>query len=470
MPEFRLDRNRPRTPRPASIPRIKCCLGIPTRTLRLRERLFDFPVKLLLDILRVVASKVFAVLAIATVIVAGTFFWMWIREQRGLQDRVATLRIEVETAHRDWQTNRVRALGAEMLLNRLEASRPNPILRPSDYLQWRTEMQAAEAALGAARVARDRAKAFHEETRRSLQTLEDKVDTTFDKLVLVARKTGWTIAIAAAVFLIGPLSWKIFWYYGVAPFAGRSPPMNVLPPDTPGTCRAEASGKVLEVLVEPGTPLLTRMEWLQQYAPSLGKRTRFLLDWRYPFTSYASGLREMTEVRVKPEHAADRVVLTSADDPNAYLVAVRLEEHPGIVLRPGVVVAIRGDIVVRSRWCLGSVHAWISGRLRHVLFAGTGTLYLVGHGGVDLQTAETPVIVEEVLVLGYDGRAAFATARTETFWPYFRNRTSLFDYRFPGGQTFVRQIAAPAEARARSNPFIRTVDSLFNAIGKVLGF
>ena len=242
------------------------------------------------------------------------------------------------------------------------------------------------------------------------------------------------------------------------------------PIDSPGTCRSVQHGKIVEVTVEADLPLLTRMEWLQQYGPNLGKRTRFLLDWRFPFISYASGLREMTEVRVKPGQPADRAVLTSADDPNAYLVALELDNHPGIVLKPGVVVAVRGAISIHSRWRLGSIHAWISGRLRHILFAGTGTLYLTGHGGVEWHTVTTPVVVEEALVLGYDGRAAFATARTETFWPYFRDRTSLFDYRFPGGQAFVRQTSAPADARARSNPFMRTIDGLMNAVGKVLGF
>jgi len=427
-------------------------------------------VKLLLDILRLLAGKFLAVLVLATAIIGATFFWTWTREQRGLQDQIATLRIDVDSTRRDWQTNRVRALSIEMQLHRLEAARPNPVLHPSDYIEWRAEMQAAEAAVATARNTRDRAKSLYEGARERLTVLEGQIDTTFENLILIARKTWWTIAVAIGVFLFGPLVWKGFWYYGIAPLAERSPPMHVLPADVPGTCMATGSGKVLEILVEPDAPLLTRMEWLQQYSPTLAKRTRFLLDWRFPFISYASGLREMTEVRVRPGQPGDRAVLTSAEDPNAYLVAVELKNHPGIVLKPGVVVAIRGDIVLQSRWRLGSVHGWISGRLRHILFTGTGTLYLTGHGGLEWHTSDSPVVVEEALVLGYDGRAAFATARTETFWPYFRNRTSLFDYRFPGGQGFVRQTAAPVGTRTRSNPFMRTVDAVLNSVGKVLGF
>ncbi|MBL9126635.1 MAG: hypothetical protein JNL97_03255 [Verrucomicrobiales bacterium] len=426
--------------------------------------------KLLLDTLRLFAGKIAAVLAVAAVVVGIAFLVSWAKSQKNLRSDIASLRLRTEASLRDWQTNRVRALNVEMQLHRLEADRPNPILRPNDYLAWRAEMQAAEATVAAARNARDRAHALHEELRTRLASLESRVDDTLEALIHTAHDTAWTIGIAAAVLLAGPFVWKAFWYYGIAPVAGRSRPIHILPPNTSGTCRAVRQGKGIEVTVEPHRPLLARMDWLQQYGPGLEKRTRFLLDARYPFVSYASGLREMTEVRCKPDHAADRVLLTSAEDPNAYLVAIELEDHPGVVLKPGVVVAVQGPITLRSRWCFGSVHAWISGRLRHILFAGTGTLYLSGHGGIEWHASEAPVVVEEALVLGYDGRTPFATARTETFWPYFRERTSLFDYRFPGGHGFVRQSSAPSEVRRRANPFVRTVDAILNTTGKLLGF
>ena len=426
--------------------------------------------KLLLDTLRLFAGKIAGVLAVALVVVATAFFVSWFRSQQSLRTDIASLRLETEASLRDWRSRRVHALDLEMRLHRLEADRPNPILHPSDYLVWRTEMQVAEGAVAAARNARDRAQTLHRELRVRLEGMEARIDTTLDAVIQTARETGPTIAIVALLFLAGPLAWKLFWYYAVAPIAGRSAPMNVLREDAPGTCRAVHQGKWIEVLVEPGRPLLTRMDWLQQYGPGLEKRTRFLLDARLPFSSYASGLREMTEVRARPGQASDRVVLTSAEDPNAYLVALQLENHPGVVLKPGVVVAVHGPISLHCRWCLGSVHAWISGRLRHILFAGTGTLYLTGHGGVEWHDTPVPVVVEEALVLGYDGRSPFATARTETFWPYFRERTSLFDYRFPGRHGFVRQTSAPPETRKRSNPFARTVDAMLQAVGKILGF
>jgi hypothetical protein len=103
------------------------------------------------------------------------------------------------------------------------------------------------------------------------------------------------------------------------------------------------------------------------------------------------------------------------------------------------------------------------------LFCGTGVVYVSGTGGVDLCAQDAPVVIEEALVLGYDSRAAFATVRTETFWPYFRGKTSLFDYRFEGRHAAIRQTTALPAAR-QGNPYVRTVDAVLNGIGKLLGF
>ena len=73
-------------------------------------------------------------------------------------------------------------------------------------------------------------------------------------------------------------------------------------------------------------------------------------------------------------------------------------------------------------------------------------------------------------MIGYDSRSVFRTVRTETFWPYFRNKTSLFDYSFGGpGLTLLETAKAPG-AKASDNPLKRTFDAILNVIGKFLGF
>lgn len=432
-------------------------------------------VNLLVDAARWLGAKILAIALIALVIGAATLVWDWERDRRGLQREAESLRLEVETALQEWRSVRARLLEAERVLPRLESERPNPILAPNDYLAWRARYQAAEAAVDAARSARDRAKSVYDSGRARLEGLDRQLAslaTEWQASVLRHRKV---ILFAVAVFLFAPAAWSALWYYGVAPLASGAAPVVLLPgEDHRPAVRPGASGRVVELEVPPDRPLVVRMDWLQQYAPGLTKRTRFLFSWRSPLVSYASGLREMTEVRARDPGAGAGaracVSLASAEDPHAHLLVLDLQDHPGVVLKPGVVVAVAGDIRMRSRWKLGSLHAWISGRLRHILFSGTGRVVVTGHGGVAWCDARDPVVVEEALVLGADGRTAMETVRTETFWPYFRGRTSLFDYRFSHGQAFLRQTTAGPQGSLARRGMTRTLEGILNGVGKLLGF
>ncbi|MCC6231757.1 MAG: hypothetical protein IT580_03890 [Verrucomicrobiales bacterium] len=425
---------------------------------------------LLVDAARWLTLKVLGVALIVVVVGGLALVWDWEKERRGWERQAAVVRLEVETALRDWRELRSKLLHAERALQQLEASRPNPILNPSDYLAWRARFQAAEAAVEAARTARDRAKTVYDTGRVRLAGLEQQLATVATEWQASVFRHRGVILISVTAFLLAPFAWSAFWYFAVAPLASRARPLVLLPADPRALCRVGATGKVVTLDVVPERPLVARMDWVQQYAPGLEKRTRFLFTWHSPLISYASGLREMTEVRVRAGAEPGRVSLTSATDPNAYLLVLELNEHPGVVLRPGVVVALAGDIQMRSRWRLGSLHAWVSGRVRHVLFSGTGLVVVTGHGGVDWCAAEQAVVIEEALVLGADGRTAMETVRTETFWPYFRGRTSLFDLRFSQGQSFLRQTAAGSAETGRPRAFPRTLEGILNGVGKLLGF
>jgi uncharacterized protein (AIM24 family) len=424
--------------------------------------------KLLLAILGVLARKAVMVTLLAVALVLTAFVWNWAREQTQLARRIEEARARVNSSWQDWRSRKAESLDLEARLLRLQAGEP-PWYNPVDRLQWRARVAAAEAAVEAARAARDQAHAAWQEAAGELSRVEQRVDKTWTGLLAAARRTGWQLLAIIVLVLAGPLVWKAVWYYGLATLASHRPPAQILPADAPGRLSAGAAGKNVEVPVTPNRPLVARMDWVQQYSPALSKRTRFLFEWRSPFTSFAAGLAEMTELTVRAPAASGTVGLAAGDDPNAYLLALKLEQHPGVVLKPGAVVAVAGTISLRPRWRLNSLHHWIAGRVRHILFCGTGTVYVTGTGGVEVCAAEHSVVVEEALVLGYDSRAAFATVRTETFWPYFRGKTSLFDYRFEGGHLAIRQTSAPAAAR-RGNPFVRTVDALLNGIGKLLGF
>lgn len=424
--------------------------------------------KLLLAILGVLARKAVAATLLFLVLVLAAVAWNWARAQAHLTRRVEEARLRVNAARQEWRAARTELLGLERRLAQQRAAEP-PWYRPLERVQWSARVVALEQAVQTSRAARDQAHAAWQSAVEELARIERRVDTAWTALLAAARRTGWQVLGVVALVLLGPPVWKAVWYYGLAALATARPPARILPAETPGELRPGPAGKTLTVTVTADRPLLARMDWVQQYAPALCKRTRFLFEWRSPFTSFAAGLAEMTELRARAPGETGAVGLASGTDPHAYLLALELENHPGVVLKPGAVVAVSGAITLQPRWHVRSLHPWIAGRVRHILFCGTGTVYVAGHGGLETCGVREPVVLEEALVLGYDARAALATVRTETFWPYVRGRTSLFDYHFAGGHRVIRQTSATAAARS-GNPFVRVVDAVLNGLGRLLGF
>ena len=90
----------------------------------------------------------------------------------------------------------------------------------------------------------------------------------------------------------------------------------------------------------------------------------------------------------------------------------------------------------------------MTGQLRYIIFYGTGCIYVEGDGGVNAveMQPEQFTRVEQPLVMGFDSKLVYSTARTETFWPYFKNRTLLVDDQFSGEGFFFRQVYATKKA------------------------
>ena len=270
--------------------------------------------------------------------------------------------------------------------------------------------------------------------------------------------------------LLGPILWAGLWYYLLAPLARLSPVIQFLPPESDGELNAGTSAKAHDHQLNADGQVVARMEWIQRYPAKSRKRTRFLWRWKAPFTSFAAGLSEMTEVINETKEPEASIELCSGTDPDMQIIPIELYRHPGLVLRPTHVVAVSGDIELSARWRLFNLHAWVSGTLRHLMFSGTGMIYVRGCGGlVARETDNLPVRIEEARIIGYDGRVGLATARTETFWPYYRGKTSLYDYEFSGDGLVIYQQALPPEKRQSTNPVSRALDAALRTIGKVLG-
>ncbi|MFT5127343.1 MAG: hypothetical protein ACI8W8_000946 [Rhodothermales bacterium] len=291
-----------------------------------------------------------------------------------------------------------------------------------------------------------------------------------DECLLAFRTSQGLIAGLVLAVLLGPILWAGLWYYLLAPLARLSPALQFLPPGSDGELRAGESAKAHDHQLIGEIPVLARMEWVQRYPAKSRKRTRFLWRWNAPFTSFAAGLSEMTEITNVSEEPEASIELCSGTDPDMQVVPIELYRHSGIVLRPTHVIAISGDIELHARWRLLNLHAWVSGTLRHLMFSGTGMIYVRGCGGlVARETDSLPVRMEEARIIGYDGRVGVTTARTETFWPYYRGKTSLYDLEFNGdGLVIYQQALAPAH-RQTSNPVSRALDAALRTVGKVLG-
>jgi hypothetical protein len=221
--------------------------------------------------------------------------------------------------------------------------------------------------------------------------------------------------------------------------------------------------RTLEVQLRAGEVLTARSEHVR---PVQGKvRSRLLFDWSSPFISFGAGLYDMS--RVIGDERLTSATLSTPDDPDSYLMRIDFVDHPGLVMHPRHVVGVVGEPVLRTawRWGLTAVARW---QVRYILFSGTGSLIVQGSGDV---TATNPAggasRMDQNLVMGFDTRLVLGIDRTEVFWPYLRGKTPLVDDRFAGEAPFFWQKSSP---EGPANPIARAFNTLFSAVGKLLGF
>jgi hypothetical protein len=101
------------------------------------------------------------------------------------------------------------------------------------------------------------------------------------------------------------------------------------------------SGVSIEAALWPGEMLRVKPGFLQTSDEGLTRKTRFLLDWRLPFTSMACGLVKLVEMHhpyAGGERLGDR--FASADDPPTELALVNVPEGASVILRPSYLVGV----------------------------------------------------------------------------------------------------------------------------------
>ena len=424
--------------------------------------------KLLGVIIGWILSRLFLFICIAGVVIAAAVLRDWWNERKQQESQLQTLQTELGELHKT-----IKSKQADLSLERryldLRRQEPSRWTSPFQWYRWDQEMKVVAGLLNKKNSELKKLRQQRIELVRKVEDSSRALYETQRRFTGAVKKSIRTILIISGIVLFGPLLWKAFWYFVLAPIAKHASPVRITGTKAESNrLLVEESRKNLSVLLQPGERLVTRMAWLHQYTRSGTKRTRFLLDWKAPFISYASGLAELTEIAIPGDGTATEVVLSSAEDPDAYLCAIRLEDHPGLVVYPSQVVGLTGNLRVSARWKWWNLHSWISGRLRYILFSGTGSLFVRGTGGVHpIQVKDQPVRLSEPVLSAFESTLPFLTVRTETFWPYYRRLVPLFDYEFQGTGVVLRQTSTSRAATDSAS--LRVFDAFLSGVGKLFG-
>ncbi|KPF63922.1 hypothetical protein [Porphyrobacter sp. AAP60] len=267
------------------------------------------------------------------------------------------------------------------------------------------------------------------------------------------RVTLRDILIEAFTWLIAatliPFAYRVIAYHVLAPMAARWPPMRFgaagTAPPTPGN---EKSAVSATITLGPDDEALVRQDYLQSSSLTGAKRTRWLLDWGHPLTSFASGMRFLTAVR----GAGERVTVSAVKDPFAELAVLAVPEGAACVLRPsalaGVVQSAGQPLRITSHWRIFSLPALLTWQWRYLAFHGPARLVVKGGRGVRIEPAARGRIVGEGQLIGFSAGLAYAVIRSETFWPYFFGREVLLKDRLEAGDGVVLIEEAPLAGRS----------------------
>lgn len=422
--------------------------------------------KLLFALVRWLFSQLFVLIVIAGLVILAAILKDW-WEQRQIQElRLQTLQTELAKLHRNIQERRS-DLTLEKKYMELRNNEPSRWRSPFEWYRWDKQMEALGGLIDKKNEELKKLRQKRNELVLEIEASSQALYRTQQMLTSIVRKSVKTILILSTIVFLGPFFWRAFWYFVIARLARHAPPIQLEKSNT-GSFDVREARKNLSVVIRPGETFRTRMAWLHQYTPQARKRTRFLVDWKAPFISYASGLAELTEVTVPAGGLPTEIALSSAENADTFLCEIEMQDHPGLVVFPAQVVAIAGDLRLTTKWTITNLHSWIAGRLRFIIFTGTGRLYLRGMAGVNsIPSNSGGVRLSESILIAFETSLSFSTVRTETFWPYYRRLVPLFDYEFQGDGAAIRQ-TAPDMKRIES-PTVRIFDSVLNGIGKLLG-
>lgn len=289
----------------------------------------------------------------------------------------------------------------------------------------------------------------------------------------VRRQLPLALSILGAALLL-PLIIKTFFYFVVAPLAGRLPSIRILPnmqaPPIPDPLPSAVS---VSLDIAPGEELLVQADFLQSSSRPAQKRTQWLLNAGLPFASVASGMYALT--RIRPEGTTStQVVVSSQRDAFGEVGLVEIPAGAAMVVQPrslaGVVKSAGTPVQITRHWRLGSLHAWLTLQLRYLVFHGPCQLVLKGCRGVRAEEPRPgqPRLINQSATLGFSANLEYKTVRCETFVSYLRGKEDLFNDLFAGGPGRFIYEEMPSDGR-RGGIGGRGLEGLTDGILKAFG-
>lgn len=465
----------------------------------------------LLKFLRWLFQKVSAVVLIGVLALAAYGIWMFLKDNVDFDlqrnEIVRALNGEREKIHGalDDVDERLKLLTEQMATEGELVAKADKIVGKLESLEstWdrligNPEQQAANQAqkekmIGVRTGAEQRIAALQEKYDRTSwerEGLEIALGRTEARLVAIEQqqskvlhyleaawlKIRWWLLGAVALYLLGPTLGKSFLFYGIAPTIVRGRPVRLseecqeMPEITP-------SRVSLDIPLHTGERLWIKERFLQASDEGLQKKTRFLFDWRMPFTCLASGLTELVEMKPAEGEAIQRATLSNQANPHIELAVITLVEGGSLILRPsflvGAIAAPGQRVKIRRRWQLFRWQAWVTLQFRFFEFVGPCRLVVAGSRGVRAEVL-TKIATEKSRarranqnsIIGFTPNLDYRPVRAETFWGYYRGMNPLFDDLFAGEGIFLCQQIPSDDEMGQIRKFWA---GLWGAVLKVFG-
>lgn len=315
-----------------------------------------------------------------------------------------------------------------------------------------------------------------ERVEKQLIDVEQVESETMHYLRAAWDASKWYLALALASYIFGPTLWKLFLFYGLAPLVASGRPLKFnteaqLPPEV------GESHVSVDAALWPGERLRVKEKYLQASDEGLTRKTRFLLDWKIPFTSLACGLSELVEMQNATAGAEYRVTFSNAQDPHIELAVVSVPQGGSLILRPsflaGVINQAGESLQISRRWVIWRWLSWVTLQFRFFEFVGPCRLVVAGTRGVRAERlvdregqSRAARRTNQEATIGFTPNLEYRPVRAETFWGYYRDMNPLFDDLFAGPGVFICQETAQAEAGRKAGRFW---SSLWNGLLKVFG-